>query len=121
MKYERYTSKDWAKDKYAVESYKRLAELEDKIEQGTLIELPCKIGDKIYYIFTYGNNKFASIEEGKVKSFIVMADNNVLIDVMYNDFGDTHFIKNFGSDLFLTRTEAEVKLKELQEQKEWNL
>lgn len=25
--------------------YKRLAELEDKIENGTLIELPCKVGD----------------------------------------------------------------------------
>ena len=26
----------------------RLAELEDKIELGTLIELPCKVGDKVY-------------------------------------------------------------------------
>ena len=26
------------------EIYERLAELEDKIEQGTLIELPCKVG-----------------------------------------------------------------------------
>ncbi len=26
----------------------KLAELEDKIEQGTLIELPCKVGDKVY-------------------------------------------------------------------------
>lgn len=37
MKYDRYTSREWAKNKYAVESYKRLAELEDKIEQGELV------------------------------------------------------------------------------------
>jgi hypothetical protein len=28
--------------------YNRLAELEDKIENGTLIELPCKVGDTVY-------------------------------------------------------------------------
>lgn len=35
--YKRYTKKDWQKDKHLVESYKRLAELEDKIEQGELM------------------------------------------------------------------------------------
>ena len=29
---------------------KRLAELENKIENGLLIELPCKIGDTIYVV-----------------------------------------------------------------------
>lgn len=28
----------------------RLAELEDKIENGTMVELPCKVGDCIYLI-----------------------------------------------------------------------
>ncbi len=31
--------------------YKKLQELEDKIENGTLIELPCKVGDKAYFIY----------------------------------------------------------------------
>ena len=39
-----------------METYNRLAELEDKIEQGTLIELPCKVGDRFYGI--QGNNYF---------------------------------------------------------------
>lgn len=39
MRYERLTSRDWAKNKYAVPSYKSLAELEDKIEQGELVSL----------------------------------------------------------------------------------
>lgn len=32
------------------EACNRLAELEDKLENGTLIELPCKVGDKVYVI-----------------------------------------------------------------------
>ena len=34
------------------EAYWKLQELEDKIEQGTLIELPCKVGDTVYWLFT---------------------------------------------------------------------
>ena len=33
----------------------RLAELEDKINNGTLIELPCKVGDTVYYIEYFCN------------------------------------------------------------------
>lgn len=32
-----------------LETYNRLSELEDKIENKMLMELPCKIGDTIYY------------------------------------------------------------------------
>lgn len=34
----------------SVEYYNRLAELEDEIECGHLIELPCKVGDDIYTV-----------------------------------------------------------------------
>ena len=30
--------------------YIRLTELEDKIENGTLVELPCKVGDTVYCV-----------------------------------------------------------------------
>uniref|UniRef100_UPI004027A9BA hypothetical protein n=1 Tax=Eubacterium sp. TaxID=142586 RepID=UPI004027A9BA len=33
------------------EACNRLAKLEDKLENGTLIELPCKVGDTVYIIF----------------------------------------------------------------------
>lgn len=37
--------------KYALcDVLNRLAELEDKIENGTLVELPCKVGDTAYEI-----------------------------------------------------------------------
>lgn len=34
-----------------LETYNRLSELEDKIEKGTLVELPCKVGTTIYQIY----------------------------------------------------------------------
>ena len=33
-----------------IETYNRLAELEDKIENGTLVHLPCKVFDDVYLI-----------------------------------------------------------------------
>lgn len=42
VEYERSESVD--------EVIERLSELEDKIEQGTLIELPCKVGDSFFGI-----------------------------------------------------------------------
>ena len=36
----------------------RLADLEDKIENGMLVELPCKAGDTIYEVFKYHKPPF---------------------------------------------------------------
>lgn len=49
--------------------YNRLAELEDKIENGTLMELPCKAGDTIYEVFKYHKPPF--IQQTKVEKIIV--------------------------------------------------
>lgn len=59
-RYKRLTNQKWSEDIDLTQElgysyiYKRLYELEDKIENKMLIELPCKIGDTIYYanIFT---------------------------------------------------------------------
>lgn len=51
MEYKRLTNQKWSKDIDLTQElgysyiYKRLAELEDKIDAGTLIEIPCKVGD----------------------------------------------------------------------------
>lgn len=53
--YKRLTNQKWSEDIDLTQElgysyiYKRLYELEDKIENKTLMELPCKIGDTIYY------------------------------------------------------------------------
>lgn len=49
------------------QAHTRLCDLEDKIENGTLIELPCKVGDTIYFANHY--RPTPRIEEYKVYSF----------------------------------------------------
>ena len=100
----------------------RLAELEDKIENGTLIELPCKVGDAVYWVweeYTNGKQKL-SIEEWKVNR-IQINENDWSVRGVDKPLknGDIPFFwchsSRFGVWWFLTREEAEKKLKELQE------
>ena len=97
---------------------KRLAELEDKIEQGTLIELPCKLGDTVYYVLDYGSVKgeCVCVEEGKIRAFEIRENYNCIwFEVLYEDFVSRHPLWNIGETVFLTREEAEKRLKEVQE------
>ena len=94
-------------------AFNRLAKLEDKIENGTLIELPCKVGDKIWYIsMLWRDGKFmGEIYDANVSGFYV-SDGLIQIedDIIY------HY-HNYGEEVFLTREEAEAKLKELQNER----
>ena len=96
----------------------KLADYEDLEEQGRLIRLPCVVGDTVYRIesdktiskwFVYGIIKFDGL------AWEVNAKNNknkwryVDITIMFSDFGKI---------VFLTREEAEAKLKELKEEKQ---
>jgi hypothetical protein len=92
-----------------------LAELENKIEQGTLIELPCKVGDTIWVVDeswghredgTWGST--SEMHEGKVYSFTYYGNCLHVED----DFTSNVYL--WGEDAFLTREEAEKRLKELQ-------
>lgn len=84
--------------------YDRLAELENKIENGTLIEFPCKVGDIIFTITP------DEIEEWEV------------FGILYQDIGV--FLKIFNQrtlvcrmqdvrQLYFTKSQAEAKLKEV--------
>lgn len=87
-------------------------------EQGRLVKLPCKIGDIIYAIGVLG---FETVEEYKVikvdyhsnlatdrSEFYIVAflTSNPKADIGFFD-------KEFGNNVFLTKSEAEAKLKEL--------
>ena len=92
-----------------------LAELEDKIEQGTLIELPCKVGDTVYYVCDYGSvvGECVSLEIGKVSAFAIQR-NHIWIEVNYEDgLRMHHRADEIGKTVFLTCEEAEKRLKEL--------
>ena len=112
MKYERLTNSSLAKSLNDIEYknigdkfYIRLAELEDKIEAGTLIELPCKVGDILYESTGY------EIREWEVISFNI--EKEITINVRNLGFVANVAIKNFDKYFCKTKSEAEARLKEL--------
>lgn len=77
---------------YALKVLTKLADYEDAEEQGMLLRLPCKVGDTVYLIKNDG-----TIAER-------VAD-MMFIGVLWKEFGKT---------VFLTRSEAEAKLAEME-------
>ena len=69
----------------------KLAHYEDLEEQGRLIELPCAVGDTVWFVGVQHNHYF--ITEYAFEIF------------MFDDIGNR---------IFLTKEEAEAKLKELE-------
>ena len=97
----------------------RLQELEDKLEQGKMIELPCKVGDTIWYVSYIRIEKDRAInilEEWDVEKIDIYED---LIICRLTHKGTDHYntARNdeFGKSWFLTKAEAEKRLKELKE------
>ena len=95
----------------------RLAELEDKIENGTLMELPCKVGDKAWYLVTQPTLYLSrnTIYSGVItRIYITKKDLHCAIQIR-NDKGVTEIpiIINTKENLFFTKAEAEARLKEL--------
>lgn len=84
--------------------YYRLYELEDKIENGTLVELPCKVGDTVFTI------EGGIIEEHEVMGILVQFEELFFKILRKRDL----VCKFWGSrSVFLTKAEAESKLVEL--------
>ena len=92
----------------------KLADYEDAYEQGRLIKLPCKVGDKIYEV-SYENREFV-IKEHIVKEFIYRTYRFPRIEIYCENENGFLVCNNIGKldeCLFLTQAEAEAKLKEL--------
>lgn len=108
----KYNDKCDVETHYCNETVKNcLAELEDKIENGTIIELPCKVGDTIYEVFKYHKPPF--IQQTKVEKIIV-TEKGLKLKLARNSFYETS-IASLGKTLFLTEEAAEEQIKELQE------
>ncbi len=85
----------------------RLAELEDKIENGTLVELPYKVGDTIYEVFK--NHKPPFIQQTKVEK-IIITEKGLKLKLARNSVYETS-ITSLGKTLFLTEAEALKNIK----------
>ena len=104
----------------------KLGEYEDAEEQGLLIRLPCKVGDKVYAFC----EEFGILEYG-VYGIILFQDKIIFQCSSFSGYcnDDTPecldeiepYISDFGKTVFLSREEAERKLKELQKEgyKQW--
>ena len=90
--------------------YQRLAELENSIEDGEIVRLPCKVGDMVYEVFKDHIPPF--IKETKIEK-IVITEKGLRLRLARNSFYETA-ISSLGKTVFLTREEAEKRLKELQ-------
>ena len=87
--------------------YRKLKEYEDLEEQGRLVKLPCKIGTEVYDITWWDNVQEKVVVKGKAYYRTVHKHKVTKLPFAYSD------IDNFGKTVFLTKSEAEVKLKEL--------
>ena len=99
---------------YEKNIYEKLREYENLEEQGLLLRLPCKVGDTIYEV-SYENREFV-IKEHIVKEFIYRTYRFPRIEIYCENENGFLVCNNIGKldeFLFLTKAEAEKKLKEM--------
>lgn len=95
--------------------FDRLGELEDKLENGTLVELPCKVGSDVYVSPNNGKNFYIGTLYGKKEngSYLVFVHHKVGALIPYplenNAFYDWFF-------KIYSKEEAEARLKKLQDE-----
>lgn len=88
------------------DALRKLAHYEDLEEQGRLIELPCAVGDTVYWISESDACLFCNgpcyerCEEGALK----------IKEIPFK----LHVLNEIGEIIFLTKEEAEAKLKEME-------
>ena len=89
----------------------KLAIYEDAEEQGLLLRLPCKVGDTVYQV----NKVSKKISKHKVLKIEMenMDGTDFIMQIWFGKYSFT-FGHRFGEVIFLTREEAETKLKEME-------
>lgn len=98
-----------------VKLQKQLEEYINLEEQGLLLRLPCKVGDIIYEV-SYENREFV-IKEHIVKEFVYRKYRFPRIEIYCeneNGFLACNSVGKLDECLFLTQSEAEQKLKEME-------
>ena len=101
-------TEDWENCKTIDDVIDKLAEYEDLEEQGRLIKLPCKIGTEVYDITWWDNVQEKVVVKGKAYYRTVHKHKVTKSPFTYSD------IDNFGKTVFLTKSEAKQKLKEME-------
>lgn len=93
-------------------AYKKLAEYEDLDEQGLLLRVPCKVGDTVY---KPNPITLSEIVEIKIESiFITETKINISGRTTKMKYSFCCSPSDFGKTVFLTKAEAEHKLKKME-------
>ena len=98
----------------------KLGKYEDLDEHGRLVKLPCKIGDVIYRVNAGAKEPVIKMRVLQVNYKQLREDRIIIrIDAMNdNDMGEScYLLEDFGKNVFITKSEAEAKLKELRGEK----
>lgn len=129
---ERLTERDCNGDVYVkqhdyVAASERLAEYEDLEEQGKLLRLPCKVGTRIYKIVycldrefcgccldDYGYGCKCEYYDDESDTCLNKIIENARYEIISKQF-NFDMISNFGKTVFITKEEAEAKLREMEE------
>ena len=101
-------TEDWENCKTIDDVIDKLAKYEDLEEQGRLVKLPCKIGTEVYDITWWDNVQEKVVVKGKAYYRTVHKHKITKLPFTYSDIDD------FGKTVFLTKSEAEQKLKEME-------
>lgn len=86
----------------------RLYELENAIENGTLVFLPCKVGDEFWWILNKYSGEYEIVEE-KVKQIRICDYGFYIIDCDGSGW--------YLNEIYFTKEAAEAQLKEIREKK----
>lgn len=100
------------------DAYYKLQEYEDLEEKNLLLKLPCKVGDIVYVVGVLGCEVVEEYKVIRVDYHSNLTTNRsefyteaLLVNDPRADIG--FYDKEFGKTVFLTKSEAEAKLKEL--------
>ena len=104
--------KEYWEHKQVAEYLRKLKEYEDLEEQGRLIKLPCKVGDTVWKVEERLEHTYI---ERLVIDRIEVNDNYIYYFANEKITGESVILDNcdFSKTVFLTKSEAEAKLKEL--------
>ena len=94
----------------------KLAAYEDAEEQGLLLRLPCKVGDTLYRVNKGAKEPVIMMRVIQLYIKQIHKDRTVMrIDAINDaDMGESCYLPcDIGERIFLTRAEAEAKLKEI--------
>lgn len=96
-----------------------LADYEDAEEQGLLVRLPCKVGDTVWFHWKCSDETTivhrATVKEICIGTYMLKTSIKYKVEPLgYAGRNRIYYTSDFGFCVFLTKEEAESKLKEME-------